>query len=106
MDLSGTHQAANQLAISTTKQPIQSVTSSTPNSPTFPEETFVKIKHNVNDIQSDVLVAKKGKLKLEMEYIKLKMKKVSSEIEIVELKKKSLTANDPFLSHSAQPWHF
>lgn len=41
-----------------------------------------------------------------MEYIKLKMKKVSSEIEILELKRKSLTANDPFLSHSAQQWYF
>lgn len=62
MHLSGTHQAANQLALSTTKQPIQSVIQSTPNSSTFPEETFVKIKHNVNDIQSDVLVAKKENL--------------------------------------------
>lgn len=92
---SGTQQAVvNQPTIATTEQPRQSVTS--PYSTTYPEH--YEKNPNIDDIQSEVLFAEKEKLKLEIEYIKLKMKKVSSEIEILELKKKSLTANCPSLS--------
>lgn len=84
---SGTHQAVDQPTIATTKQPRQSVTHSTsPNSTTFPEKHSFERKHSVDDIQSEILLAEKEKLQLEIEYIKLMMKKVSSEIEILELK--------------------
>lgn len=69
------NKAANQLAISTTKQPIQSVTQSTPNSSTSPEETFFKWKHNANDIQSDVIVAEKENLNWKWNTLRLKWRK-------------------------------
>lgn len=53
-----------------------------------------KRKHlHVNDIHTDVLLIEKEKIKLEMEYIQLKMKKVTSEMELLEMKKNSLSTH-------------
>ena len=49
-----------------------------------------KLVH-VNDIYTDVLLIEKEKIKLEMEYIQLKMKKLTSEMEFFEMKKNSLS---------------
>lgn len=87
-------QAVSQSIISTTQRPgIPDLLATSTRTATSLYAANVEGKHIDDDICSKVFFAEKEKLKLEMEYIKLKMKRISSEIDLFELKKKLLTAN-------------
>lgn len=48
-----------------------------------------KSNRDINEINLEVLAAEKDKLRLECEYIKLKMKQVSADLDFIEMQKNS-----------------
>lgn len=64
-----------------TSVPVQQLTDGNPHNK--------KSNRDINEINLEVLAAEKDKLRLECEYIKLKMKQVSADLDFVEMQKNS-----------------
>uniref|UniRef100_K1Q0X5 Tripartite motif-containing protein 3 n=1 Tax=Magallana gigas TaxID=29159 RepID=K1Q0X5_MAGGI len=75
-------EASCRTACTSTSVPVQQMADKNP-----PKR---KRSRDISEIHLEVLEAEKDKLRLESDYIKLKMKKVSAELELIEMQKNSL----------------
>lgn len=75
-------EASCRTACTSTSVPVQQMADGNP-----PKR---KRSRDISEIHLEVLEAEKDKLRLESDYIKLKMKKVSAELELIEMQKNSL----------------
>lgn len=78
-------EASCRTACTSTSVPVQQMADGNP-----PKR---KRSRDISEIHLEVLEAEKDKLRLECDYIKLKMKKVSAEFEFIEMLKKTSLRN-------------